>query len=174
MMAATAPATEFRYRGDVVQLLAEEGTLRQICYPDGAPFWVKFDKLKAVRPKRINHHQIPDIAADPFVAWLLTQPVMLRADCPPPFVTKLAAMYEAATGEALPEGTQHISVLETDKSWGYSLYVDFPNPPAGIATPSNTMHRHKQRGKPCCIASNEFVLGLLALGLRFGSNQPLK
>lgn len=176
MATGTAPQVEeYRYRNQHVQLLASEGALRQIAYPGNEPFWVRFEKVKVIKPKRVHRHEAPFIESDPFVVWLLQQSITLRADCPPQFFPSLSSTYEIVTGVALTKDAPYLSVRDNDKSWGYSLYVDFPRPPAHLKPVVHVSERHSRAVSTCCsVANNEFVFGLLALGLRLGSNQPLK
>lgn len=165
------PVEEYRYKGSRVEVHGSEGSLRSIAYPgDSNTFWVRADKLKLVKC-RTRKHDVPLIHSDPFVVWLLAQKIYLTGECPEHKLPSLAAAYETATGEAFDRNM--VSASLNDKSWGYSLYVSFPEPPADIKAPL-PLHKRSHRDTRKEISSNDFVLGLLALGLRFGSNQPLQ
>lgn len=172
MATASEPQPQYKYRGEAVSILDSVGGLRQVVVDDGTPFWVKLERLKLVKPRKEHRHNIPDIGADPFVCWLLTQHIVLTGDCPPQFLTRLEAAYLEATGQEFDhDACPTVSVCDGDKSWGYSLYVHFPVPPASISIPLPTYNSNR---KKLAISNNAFVLGLLALGLRFGSNKSLQ
>ncbi len=162
---------EYRYKGSRVEVHETEGSLRSISYPgDSNRFWVRADKLKLVKNRtRLLRTQVN--TADPFVAWMLAQRLCITGECPEQKLPSLAAAYETATGGTFSR--EMVSVSLNDKSWGYSLYVSFPEPPAALKAPL-PLHKRSHRDTRKEISSNDFVLGLLALGLRFGSNQPLQ
>lgn len=177
METATAklPEQKYKYRGKVVSIIGESGGLRNVIFDadeESTAFWVKANKLKLVKAKKVHQYDIPNLSGDPFVAWLLTQKLVIRGECPTHIFHRLVGAYSQATGKDLESGAIYLQVSDIDKSWGYSLYVAFPVPPVGtpIPYPSYNHARHKKLE----ISNNELVLGLLALGLEFGVNQPCK
>lgn len=193
-MATAMPALNQATYGHhgIVTILETSGSLSQIETETLDVFWVRTDKLKALRrpkvkpvpasakqaetapavapPESVAEVEAHILDSDPFISWLQTVTCKIIAKTPSQWLKKLDARYESATGQPLPSRNSGLTITENGRSWSYSLQVQFPKPDS-LPLPSTA---HARRDKPgyYYISNNAYVFELLALGFKLGRNRP--